>query len=320
MPFARMECYNRSVKATVTGVPVLKKIIVPPIVCLIAALLLLAVNAGQAQDEPTKYFPETGHYVGEPFLSALPESGDTRVLGPPITEAFEENGRLVQYFERARLDCFEQAQGPCEVQPSPLGEMLGYSTPRAPSVPDSMIRDELCRYFAETGHNVCFSFLGFFADNGGAEVLGPPISELVVGTDTISQNFRQARIEWHTDAPATEALQLGALGREYFAARGMEPSLLAAVESPGTPGPAPAVIFVGTWVRVVDTEGVGLRMRDGPGLDYTTVETLQDGDILEVIEGPQLADGFVWWRLRSGEVAGWCASDWLVPTEPQSGA
>ena len=35
-----------------------------------------------------------------------------------------------------------------------------------------MIQDGLCRYFPETGHNVCFSFLAFFEEKGGVETLG----------------------------------------------------------------------------------------------------------------------------------------------------
>ncbi len=293
----------------------LNKIIVPAIVCLAAALMLLTFQAGQAQQETASYYAETGHYVSEPFSSALEAVGGTRVWGPPITEAFEEDGQLVQYFERARLECAEQTQVPCEARLSRLGEMLGYRTPRASSVPDSMIRDNLCRYFPETGHNVCFSFLTHYLQLGGPDVLGPPISELIVGTDTIYQYFRQARVEWHMHAPASEAMRLGPLGRECFVARNLEPALLAAVESPGAPAPAPGGIYVGSVVRVVDTAGAGLRMRAGPSLAHPTVETLRDGETLKVIGGPQRADGFTWWQLQREEAAGWCASDWLLPLE-----
>lgn len=297
------------------GVYMLNKVIIPAIVCLAAALLLITFQAGQAQQEPATYYAETGHYVAEPFLSALETAGDTEVWGPPITEAFEENGQLVQYFERVRWECVEQAQGPCQAKLSPLGEMLGHRTPRVASVPDSMIRDDLCRYFPETGHNVCFSFLSFYLENGGPDALGPPISELTVESGTISQYFRRARIEWHTDAPASEAMRFGPLGREYFAARKLEPSLLAAVASPGEPAPAPARISVGSLVRIIDTEGVGLRMRTGPSLEHPTVETLHDGDTLQVIGGPESADGFTWWQLQGEEAVGWCASDWLRPID-----
>jgi hypothetical protein len=291
----------------------LKRIVFPTIVCLAAVLLIATFQAGLAQQEPATYFAETGHYVTEPFLSALETTGNTEVWGRPITESFEENGRLVQYFERGRWECVEQAQGPCQTTLSPLGEMLGHRTPRVASVPDSMISSDLCLYFSETGHNVCFSFLGFYLQNGGPDVLGPPISELTLEGDTIWQYFRRARIEWHTDAPAREAMRLGSLGSEYFVARKLETSLLAAVESPGVLQPAPGVVSVGSRVKVIDTEGLGLRMRAGPGLAHPTVATLHEGDALEVIAGPESADGFTWWQLRGEEATGWCAGDWLQP-------
>lgn len=292
-----------------------KKVFVPGVACLAAALLSFTFRAGRAQQESTVFYPETGHYVAEPFLSAFQAVGDEAMWGPPITEPFEENGLLVQYFERTRLQCSEQTQGPCEPRISPLGEMLARQTPRVPSVPDSMIRDGLCRYFPETGHNVCFSFLAFYLDHGGPDVLGPPISELTLGSGTISQCLRQACIEWQMDAPAEKAMQLGPLGREYFAARHLDPSLLAAAESPGVSVSTPAGITVGSDVRVVDTEGAGLRMRDGPGLSQPAVETLEEGAILRVIAGPQAADGFTWWQVQTDGVVGWCASDWLTPVD-----
>jgi hypothetical protein len=56
-----------------------------------------------------RFFPETGHAVGEPFLSFWSQNGGLDVFGLPISEAIPENlpdGQLhtVQYFERARLE------------------------------------------------------------------------------------------------------------------------------------------------------------------------------------------------------------------------
>jgi hypothetical protein len=287
--------------------------IVPAVVCLAAALLLFTFGAGRAQQESAVFFPETGHYVSEPFLSAFVAFGDEAIWGAPITEPFEEDGVLVQYFERARLDCTGPVGGSCEPRLSPLGELLSRQTPRVPSVPLSMLGDDLCRYFSETGHNVCFSFLRFYSDHGGAEVFGLPLSELNLGSGNLSQCFQRACILWHTDAPAREALQLAPLGREYFAARDLEPSLLTAVDSPGAVLPTPSEITLGSEVAVVDTEGTGLRMRDGPGLDYSAVETLQEGAILRVVGGPFSADGYTWWQVETDASSGWCASDWLTP-------
>jgi hypothetical protein len=302
----------------------LKKAVRTAIGCLIAIVLLLARHSGEAQEGPAKYFPETGHYLAEPFLSACEAKGALQTWGPPITEAFDENGHSVQYFRRARMECVPATQGRCEVQLSPLGELLGYRTARTSPVPQSLIRSELCRYYAETGHNVCFSFQDFFLDQGGSDVLGLPISELAFEPGMITQYFQRARIEWHMDAPAGSGTQLGAIGEEHFRARGLDPALLVAVE-PGGPGepssagetPGPR-LTVGGYVRVRDTEGGGLRFRAGAGLRQETIEMLEDGTVLRVIGGPEIADGYTWWHLDYNGLRGWCADEWLERTEAPS--
>lgn len=50
------------------------------------------------------YVRETGHSLGSPFLAYWRANGGVRVLGYPITEPVQENGRTVQYFERARME------------------------------------------------------------------------------------------------------------------------------------------------------------------------------------------------------------------------
>jgi hypothetical protein len=292
----------------------LKKILLPAIVGIAALLLLLTFRPGQAQQDSATYFPQSGHYVDEPFLTFFQENGGLQVWGPPLTEAFEDSGRLVQYFERGRIECAPQGQEePCEPSFSDLGELLGHQTPRTAPVPEPMLRDELCRYFPETGHNVCFAFLEYYLSQGGPEVLGPPISELVVEPGVIVQYFSRARIEWRVDAPVDEAMSVGALGHEHFLARGLDTALLAAAESPGVTAATTPLISVGGYVRVVNTEGTGLRMRAGAGLNLATIETLEDGDLLRVLAGPENADGFAWWQLDHDGAVGWCASEWLEP-------
>jgi hypothetical protein len=293
----------------------LNKIFIPTIGCLAVLLVLLTFRSGQAQQESATYFPETGHYVDQPFLSRFRAQGGVPACGPPITEALEQNGQLVQYFERCRIECNGHGNEPCEAHLSALGELLGHRTPRVPSVPDYMTRDGSCRYFPETGHNVCFSFLTFYIENGGPETLGAPISELIIEPGIIHQYFRQGRIEWDTDARADDAMHLGSLGRELFLASGLDQSMLASVDSPGLPATATHGIVVGAHVRVVNTGATGLRMRAGPGLSYATMDTLEDGDILTVIGGPESGDGFTWWELQRNGTAGWCASDWLEPAQ-----
>jgi hypothetical protein len=297
-------------------VDMLKKILLPIILCLAAILLLLAVHPGLAQQDTATYSPESGRYVDEPFLTLFQDTGGLQIWGPPITDAFEDEGRLVQYFQRGRIECATGDQAACEPSLSPLGQLLGRQTPRVSSVPEPMIQDELCRYFPETGHNVCFSFLTYYLAQGGPEVLGPPISELIVEEGVISQYFSRARVEWHVDAPVDEAMTLGALGYEHFLARGLDLSLLTEVEPSEVTTTSTPPISVGDYVRVVNTESTGLRMRDNAGLTYETIQMLEDGDELLVVGGPESADGFEWWQLERDGVIGWCASEWLEPITP----
>jgi peptidoglycan/xylan/chitin deacetylase (PgdA/CDA1 family) len=56
-----------------------------------------------------RYFPETGHNVGQSFLIALEQAGGTEALGLPISEEVEEHGRAAQWFERVRLEWWPDA-------------------------------------------------------------------------------------------------------------------------------------------------------------------------------------------------------------------
>lgn len=51
-----------------------------------------------------KYFPETGHTVSYAFLTFFQQNGGLDVFGYPISEPLIENGRIVQYFQRTRLE------------------------------------------------------------------------------------------------------------------------------------------------------------------------------------------------------------------------
>jgi hypothetical protein len=62
-----------------------------------------------AQSTAVLFFPETGHYVKGDFLLFYRSAPDPRLLfGYPITEEItSKDGKTVQYFQRARLNCAE---------------------------------------------------------------------------------------------------------------------------------------------------------------------------------------------------------------------
>jgi len=68
------------------------------------------------------YFPATNHLIGTPFRTYWKNRGGLAIFGLPIGEAQLEDGRLVQYFERARFELHPELAGTAyEVQLGQLG-------------------------------------------------------------------------------------------------------------------------------------------------------------------------------------------------------
>ena len=90
------------------------------------------------------YFPSTGHYLSYGFKTYWEKHGGLAIFGFPISEEFTENGRTVQYFERARFEWWPEYQGtPYEVQLGLLGDRIAKqdqistdAVARPDSVPD----------------------------------------------------------------------------------------------------------------------------------------------------------------------------------------
>ncbi|MBV9792101.1 MAG: hypothetical protein JOZ51_28200, partial [Chloroflexi bacterium] len=75
-----------------------------------------------------QFFEQTGHRLCAPFKGYWEANGGLALYGMPLSEAYEENGRLVQYFERNRFEYFPDKVGtPFEIQLGLLGREL-YST------------------------------------------------------------------------------------------------------------------------------------------------------------------------------------------------
>jgi uncharacterized protein YkwD len=65
---------------------------------------LTPTSAPFANNAKQVYFPQTRHSLSHSFLDFWKANGGLRILGYPITEPYMENGFLVQYFERARME------------------------------------------------------------------------------------------------------------------------------------------------------------------------------------------------------------------------
>ena len=179
-----------------------------------------------------RYFPQTAHSVGGTF-KALWEMGGVAIFGYPLTEPFPDNGRLVQYFERARFEGGTGANdGGSAVQIAMLGsEAIAARAGQgafAPVAPASVGVGR--RYFVATGHTLGGPFLAFWDRNGGERFFGAPISEESTEVNTtdgrpyVTQYFERARFEYRADpGPDPNGVSLGQLGREALLQRGWHP-------------------------------------------------------------------------------------------------
>lgn len=78
--------------------------------------------------------------------------------------------------------------------------------------------------------------------------------------------------------------------------------------------PTPTGLYIGGSAIVAGT-GSALRLRSDPGLQSTTLKTVNDGTRLKILEGPRNADDLVWWRLEDATdgAQGWAAERFLTP-------
>lgn len=96
-----------------------------------------------------------------------------------------------------------------------------------------------------------------------------------------------------------------------------------ATNTPIPPTPEPLALQKGKPARVQNTEGNPLRMRISPSVNARVVAYARDNQIVEVVEGPILADGYVWWQITHDEGTGWSAEHnnegvyWIVPIPPE---
>ena len=127
---------------------------------------------GDAAAEPvaSQYFPETGHSVTGRFAEAYVRLGGLDRFGYPRTEALTEDGRTVQYFQRAVMEYWPEHAGTrYEVQLRLLGYAAGQNETHRAAFAGVARATVGARYFPETRHSVGPPFLAVFeagGDNG----------------------------------------------------------------------------------------------------------------------------------------------------------
>ncbi len=177
-----------------------------------AILLMLCfpqLSLAQADDG---YFSETGHRIDDRFLEYFEENGGLAIFGYPITESFIDQGLLVQYFQKARLEWHPNNPDPYKIQLGLLGDELKY---RRPPIPEPSPRSRRRVYFPQTGHTVAYTFLDFFKENGQVDIFGYPISEMYFEDGKVVQYFQRLKLEWSPEDP-TSMIYVGNLGELYL--------------------------------------------------------------------------------------------------------
>jgi uncharacterized protein YgiM (DUF1202 family) len=82
--------------------------------------------------------------------------------------------------------------------------------------------------------------------------------------------------------------------------------------------PTPDTVAVGKTV-VSTADESELNVRSGPGIQNDVVFRAPKGQTFKVIDGPQQADGFTWWKVQSTADGkeGWAVAVYLNVAQPQ---
>jgi hypothetical protein len=277
----------------------------------LALLLTLMPLSLRAQTEPVQYFPETGHTVRGEFLDYFNQHGGLRIFGYPITEQFSLNGRMVQYFQRGRLEFYPENQAPQRVQLGLLGEELGKKMPAGAALgPNTYYQ----RFYTQTSHTVAYAFLNFFDSNGGVGIFGYPISDYGPenGKGRIVQYFQRGKMEWYPELATEQRVQLADLGSIHFDLMAAQGKLDPALKKPV---PSGQIISVPLSLKVSATTKYAITSRrfnqtlfvyvtdqtNMPVKDADVSFTTEDATGLKTYVLPKTdADGFTSYRFDVG--------------------
>jgi hypothetical protein len=217
------------------------------LLALLPILALLPTPAAAAPGPGVECFEATGHCAVGLMAATWREAGGLERFGYPISAQIGEvepggRPRIVQYFERARLEM----PAPDRLELGLLGrEVYERRYPGgAPGAPDT---SGLC--FPETGQCAGGLFARVWAGSGGVARHGFPISPEFVEEGKTVQYFERARFE----LAAADRVDFGLLGHEAYAVRYPDQ----------TPGP-PRLRWPAPRPACVDAPGQVIQTKYGP--------------------------------------------------------
>lgn len=200
----------------------------------ILTLVMLALPRGISAQTNERCFSETGFCISGPIRAYWEQNGGLPIFGLPLGPQGEVTieGRTIQaqWFERARLELHAEQAPPYNVLLGRIGvEVLERQGRDWFAFPRSEPR-EGCRFFAETGHNVCGEILTAWQASGldlgqpgisfaeSLALFGLPLSdareETIEGETYTVQWFERARFELHPQNQPPYNVLIGRLGAE----------------------------------------------------------------------------------------------------------
>jgi hypothetical protein len=161
------------------------------------------------------YFSSAGHNVHGAFAQYYIARNGFKNFGNPLTEAFFENGGLVQYFRNVRLEYHPDYPEPFRVQVSLIGQEYGLSEPRLPPALIPAPDESRFLYFPATGLVVSFAIKKFYEANYGWELLGYPLTMVRNGGGFV-QYFQRGYVEWSGADLTANSVRLGAIKPDWL--------------------------------------------------------------------------------------------------------
>jgi hypothetical protein len=160
------------------------------------------------EDETAVYFPETGAYTVEPFLSFWEESDGESAFGPAVgPPMLMDDGNEQQYFRYARLEVDDQGA----VQIGLIGREIFGEVETPPDRPPG----DGSRLFDPTGHYIHGAIREYWEANGGLSLFGYPISQEFTMEDGYAQYFERALIRVIEENGARE-VERAPLGEQLY--------------------------------------------------------------------------------------------------------
>jgi hypothetical protein len=175
-------------------------------------------------------YSETGQCLRGIFWQYWEKNGRLTQFGFPISPELTEDGRTVQYTQRARLEWHAENRGTqYEVLLGRLGADMAEARTLMGERPFQRVSrpaDGSIRYFPETGHSLAAPLRAYWEGNGGLPVFGYPLSEAFQersatdGKTYLVQYFERNRLEYHPEYRGTpNEVLLGLLGVQEYERR-----------------------------------------------------------------------------------------------------